>query len=368
MIDTIILTLHKTAFTITDPSLFTPNAHWALGNFRFSKHRASKQSPTKAELKKGIYKPRLMLYQKNAAGPLLRIELSLPKLFFGNNFSELQYKDFGQMVKKLIIILDKMGIQITSKALQEAPVSAIHYAKNIVLTDGSIPYHYIQKIKEANLKLYLDTNQTDYRNEGHAYKWHTNSYEVVFYDKIKDLEKAQTRKKRVLEKDNALQLTLLGPFKKRKKFEVLRMEVRLNTRKKLAQLFKKLGINTSTTFKKLFKPALSKKILLHYLEEIESRRPLLLDYHASGKDLLANLVFNNPNTPPRKILHFFGLKHALTLYDMRELRILFAKHTPRTWYNLIVEMQKIQLPSSHNPLKELKKQIALFKPLRLKNP
>ena len=54
----------------------------------------------------------------------------------------------------------------------------------------------------------LDVNQTDYRNEGHSYKWHCNSYEVVFYDKIKDLEKAKQSEKRAIEKDNAIQLHL----------------------------------------------------------------------------------------------------------------------------------------------------------------
>ena len=54
----------------------------------------------------------------------------------------------------------------------------------------------------------LDVNQTDYRNEGHSYKWHCNSYEIVFYDKIKDLEKAKHSDKRAIEKDNAIQLNL----------------------------------------------------------------------------------------------------------------------------------------------------------------
>lgn len=58
------------------------------------------------------------------------------------------------------------------------------------------------------MRMSLDVNQTDYRNEGHSYKWHCNSYEIVFYDKIKDLEKARLSDKRVVEKDNAIQLNL----------------------------------------------------------------------------------------------------------------------------------------------------------------
>ena len=79
------------------------------------------------------------------------------------------------------------------------------------------PIIIFNKIKEANIKLILDVNQTDYRNEGHSYKWHCNSYEVVFYDKIKDLEKAKQSDKRAIEKDNALQLNLFPKFAQRKK-------------------------------------------------------------------------------------------------------------------------------------------------------
>ena len=41
----------------------------------------------------------IMLMQLNSI--VLKIELSLPKLFFGNNFDELQYKDFSSVIKKL---------------------------------------------------------------------------------------------------------------------------------------------------------------------------------------------------------------------------------------------------------------------------
>ena len=119
------------------------------------------------------------------------MELSLPKLLFGNNFQELQHKDFALITQKLAATLESMGVKIDEDTLAHAPVAAIHYAKNIVLKDGSTPYHYIQKIKESNISLTLDTNKADYRNDGLSYKWHCNSYEVVFYDKIKELEKTK---------------------------------------------------------------------------------------------------------------------------------------------------------------------------------
>src|ERR1700722_11901971 len=246
MVDTIVLTLNRHMYHISNPDLFTPSARWVLTGHHKARATLSKQNPTKPELRKGIYKPRLTLSNRiNALGArdiMLKVELSLPKLLLGNNFAELQFKDFTPLAHKLVAILADMGVIITMQDLIQAPVSAIHYCKNFRLTDGTTPYHYTQKIKAANIKLSMDVNQTDYRNEGHSYRWHCNSYEVVFYDKIKDLEKATISGKRALEKDNELQFNILSKLQKRHMLEFLRMEVRLNRRAKMRQLFKKLDV------------------------------------------------------------------------------------------------------------------------------
>lgn len=72
------------------------------------------------------------------------------------------------------------------------------------------------------------------------------------------------------------------------------MEVRLNKRQKIKQLLNKLGISADLTFNKLFKPAISKKILLHYFDELESKRSSLVEYKVKNdKTLLVDLVLNN---------------------------------------------------------------------------
>ena len=217
------------------------------------------------------------------------------------------------------------------------------------------------------MKLSLDTNQTDYRNEGHCYKWHCNSYEVVFYDKIKDLEKAKKSSKRATEKDSELQLGFLKPFENRKRFEILRMEVRLNKRQKIKQLCNKLGIKTDLTFKKLFKPAISKKILLYYLDELERKRPILLDYKTSDpKALLANLIVNNPDLGPQRMLQIYGLKMALDIMNPRELRNMFSGYSKRSWYRLMADAETIKLSGITQPFGVLRRHIIYYKPLRFK--
>lgn len=376
MIDTIVLSLTPAMYQINEPDKFKPAAHWALQAHKNKKARfhyqsiTSKQNATKKELSNGIYKPHLTLaYSRNIQGvvePLLRIELSLPKLFYGNNFNELQYKNFGAIVDKLVVVLASMGIIVTPESLTNAPILAIHYSKNIPLTDGSTPYHYINKIKEANVRLSLDTNQTDYRNEGHSYKWHCNSYEVVFYDKIKDLEKARQSSKRAIEKDNELQQHLFKAFETRHKLEFLRMEVRLNKRAKIKQLFKTLNINADLTFTKLFKPAIAKKILLYYLDELERNRSPLLNCKAvDDKTFLAQLSFSNPAITPKQAMMLLGFKRALEAAPLRELKTIIGKHKPQSWYRLINDTKNIRLPNMHNPFKEIRKCIEEFKTNKL---
>jgi len=373
MIDTIILTLSSSAYRITNPDAFGFSPRTIGGTGRKTRDMTSSYNPTQKELRAGIYKPRLTLMPRitfdGSWDTLLKIELSLPKLLFGNNFDELNNKDFSALVDALACSLLGMGVLITPEALAQAPVNGIHYAKNIPLTDGSTPYHFITKIKDANIKLSLDVNQTDYRNDGHCYKWHCNAYEVVFYDKIRDLEQAKKSAKRAVEKESALQLNLLDAFQKRKKLEILRMEVRLNKRAKIAQLFEQLGIRAKLTFAGLFKTNISKKVLLHYLDELERMRTPLLDYQAKNdKALLAALIVHNPDLSTRKILQLYGLKKAMEIATPRELRSMFTKSAGRSWHRIMAEAQDVRLPLAQNSLGHfgvMRKKIALFKPLRL---
>ncbi len=370
MVDTIVLLLSPSTYQIINPNAFTPSARWVLSN-TIIPGIISKQNPTKRELCAGIYKPYLMLtHRANINGRLeimLKIEVSLPKLLFGNNFDELQYKDFATITNKLITLLHDMGVVTTAQDLAQAPVAAIHYAKNMAFTDGSTPHYYINKIKEAQVPLSLDINQTDYRNDGHSYKLHSNAYEVVFYDKIRDLEKAKRSEKRAIEKDNALQLNVLKSLRtNNKKLEVLRMEVRLNKRQKMKHLFDKLGIKAKLTFKKLFKPVIAKTILLHYLEELERKRPPLLDYiQSNDKALLIDLITHNPDLTLKQIMSLFGLKQALEIMTPRELRTMFPRSSTRSWNRLMTDASKVKLQRMQSIFGILREHVEQFKALRI---
>ena len=373
MLDTIVLTLSKGMYFINEPDRFEPSARLILDENSSLGGRGyipAKQNPTKTELKNGFYKPRLTLTNRyNQTGrreASLKIELSLPKLLFGNNFDELTLSDFEPVTQLLKARLKEMGVMVWEKFLLEAPVSAIHYSKNIPLTDGTTPHYLISKIKEANISLSLDVNQTDYRNDGHSYKWHSNSYEVAFYDKLKDLEMAGKSEKRAIENDNAIQLNLFETFKERKRLEVMRMEVRLNKRQKIGQLFRTLCIQSELTLKNLFNPTIAQRVLLHYLDEIESKRLPLFDYKStSSNSLLADLVINNPSIGIRKTIQLYGLKQAFESTTPRELRNMFSKYGQRSWYRLVAEAKTIKLPTTRSPLGIVREHLTRFEPLKL---
>ena len=364
MLDTIKLTLDKSMIAFIEKDKFqkeTQNA--SRGYFTLV------QNPTKTESKNGIYKPRLTLTNRfNTSGQrglTLSIEFSAPKLLYGNNFDEVTDNDFPAVVEKLETVLRTMGIRVFHELVLSAPVSAIHYSKNIPLTDGTTPHYLISKIKEANIPLALDVNQTDYRNDGHSYKWHSNSYEIAFYDKIKDLEAAKKSDKRAVEEDNLLQLHLFEDLRK-KRLEVFRMEVRLNSRQKMKQLFSTLSIETNLTFQSLFATYISQKLLLHYISELEKQRPKILDYQTTtSKALLADILVNNPKIKAQKTLQLFGLKLALDAMTTRELRMMLGKQSMRSWYRLIADAKTIQLGFVKNPFEIIHKNLTNPEPLKL---
>jgi len=364
MIDTVKLTLSKGMYMLKDKNPFQRDkTNVGRGYFTLV------QNPTKSELNRGIYKPRLTLTNRfNTTGrseETLGIELSLPKLIYGNNFDELQDTDFERVVFSLQRVLKTMGVFVFKELLINAPVSTVHYSKNITLTDGTTPHYLISKIKEANINLALGIDQTSYRDGGYSYKWHTNSYEVAFYDKLKDLAQAKISEKRAIETDNSIQLGLYEGMDKRKPFEVLRIEVRLNNRRMMGKLFSSLGISTDLTFEQLYSRETSRKVLQHYLLEIKAKRPKILDYRTKDyKTLLTDIVMANPRLTFAKVLQTFGTKIALDSMPNREFRALFGKKNKHNWYRLNSEIKKVNLPTKLDALDVLDAALCKFETVK----
>lgn len=376
MIDTIVLTLKTGMYTIFEPDNFSPSTRGLVdptaGYYRLGgrSNITCKQNPTPNELKRGIYKPRLTVTKRiNRAGNFeipLKIEFSVPKLLYGNNFDELTDDDFPAVIQKLKTVLKEMGVYLFEKNLINAPVSSVHYSKNIALTDYTTPYTYLSQLTKLNINKRLDTNRTDFRNEGHSFKYRANSFEIVFYDKIKDLQQAKISEKRAEEKDNALQLNLFDILTQRKPFEVLRVEIRLNKRQKISQILKKIDKQVEPTFVNIFSQDTAKKVLLHYINEIEEAYPPLLTYqYDSPKKFFERLLVANPKLKPTQALELTAFRALLEEIGVREYRQMTKRHGIYYWYSLNKKMKNLSYTNEVSVFSLLRRQITDFEPLKL---
>lgn len=375
MIDTVVLTLTQDMFRIVDHSRFVPStktlfdSSYGLGG---RGHVPHKQNPTPNELKNGIYKPRLTATERINNGRyqvMLKIEFSAPKLLFGNNFDELEEKDFEQIVSILHKKLSDMAVLVNRDALVNAPVSSIHYSKNVKLTDGLTPYSLLKEIQKCNVTQRLDFNQTDYRNEGHSIKYHAKTYEIAFYDKMKDLEQARTSESRAVENDNQLQMGLfdaLDQLRRKRPLELIRMEVRLNHRSKIRQILRRIEVLVEPTFSNLFKRDITQKVLLYYLDWLEDGYPkTLLFKPKSTKDFLAQFRIDNPRATFTQMVAAYGVHKALEELSSRELRKMVSRYQTRSFCRLMGRLNSYSYPkNAQSPFEIIKADINRFEALR----
>lgn len=369
MLDSVTLLIKSQDFKILQPNWFRPEP------FLVYQHQIIKScaNSTKQNILEGNYFPKLTLSRRmNLEGKseiMLIIEASLPKIIFGNNLEELQTKDFDTVIHTLCEKLRIMGIEISIKALKSADITSIHYSKNIVLKDGSTPFHFLQQIEKEITASQLDANKTNYRNGGHVVKWHCNSYEIVLYDKLYDLLKYQCHgKKRSIDDHNFLDFKKIEKRRtKRKKFEILRIEARLNKRVMIKNLFKKLKIKKNLTLQQMFKPTIMKKILTYYMNTILSKKPVIQDIALLTKQqLLSSLIIHNPQISPRNVLSYIGYTALLEESSNLEIQKLFKPKNKTNLQRLIKEFSKIILPTSkQSSFDVILKQIQNYKPLHI---
>ena len=176
---------------------FSPNSESFFNHslrFGSSGIVSAKNNPTKRLKDSGHYYPIMTLFKairRSGIEYFLHVQFSAPKMIFKNNFDEVQESDFGDICWLLKERMYEMGVLVDNvKNIENAEVTAIHYSKNIVLDDGKIPYQIIKELQKTNISKIFDTNKSDYRNEGQAFKYHTNSFEFIVYDKIKDLQQS----------------------------------------------------------------------------------------------------------------------------------------------------------------------------------
>lgn len=341
MIDTIAISLDASVFTIIDHKRFDPSTAGLFGPNYYPLTRGAfhcKQNPTKQDGLDGIYKPRLTATRRAVRGGhqlVLKVEFSAPKLLFGNNFQELRESDLDRIVDQLVPTLKSMGVLVRKDKLLNADVVKIDYGKNILLKDGLNVSYVLRQFAKADITQLIDTAEIKYRNNGHSYKFHTNSYEFIAYDKLKDLHKSKTSPKRSEKSDDYIQLKLLDAKKSdNKEQQILRFEARYISKRFIRSQLKRLGFDLEPTLENCFSQKISLSAIGYYLDIIDKGYSLIENDTMSIASKLEGYIAANPNTKINDILIGTAIKQLANDVGVRQLRSILSGFSNSSWYRV----------------------------------
>ena len=206
---------------------------------------------------------------------------------------------------------------------------------------------------------------------GHALHFHTNTRDIVFYDKIKDLEQAKISDKRAVEKDNAIQMALFDEFPNPKALQVLRMEIRLGNSQEIKRTLSRVEIETDLRFNLLFKKQVSQKILQYFWEQIEESSNVL-NFKTEGVfELAESHKANNPELKPQKILEYIAFLVLGRKESTKRLRSFLgyecSPNANRKWYAIkkAIKSLKYDRRGNYQALGEITQGLEIFNATKL---
>jgi hypothetical protein len=373
MIDTVIIKIPRHDVQVVDMGNY--GVRW---NLQSSTNIYDKfvRNPSAYDLAHGAYFPRLTGYKRKGKGSewesSIRIEFSVPKLLYDNNLDELEEKDFDRVFDVLKERLDRMGLIVTKKQLENAPITTVHYSKNIVLTGGYSAQYVIRELHKINLNKRFDLTRARFANDGQSLYGYTEAHSFVLYDKISDLSRP---KKRAIDREqSAPQLNLFETLKEKQ--EILRFEVRLCHKRKINSLFKQLGFAEKPTFKDVLSVEKAKKVLNHYWTTIIEEGAIgLFSFSLTAKEVLDEVLLTGPPKPKGKqAVYLVGLLQlAKEGNGLRELRSILTKNgmTDRSWYRTAEDYKELSKQLAklkpREWLEQIRKQVSDYKPYRVKD-
>ena len=328
-------------------------------------------NPTKEMLAQMPYLPRLTYIERPSRSGMgkdcsLEAEVSLPKLIFGNNFTELTESDLPIITQKLGKALHLMTAGFFfSTQLEKAEVVKIDFAKNIVFDDFTSVSEVIKILSLADISKVFDVDRTSLRNGGQIMHIHTNSEDIAIYDKVADLKRSAISPKRAIGKDDAMQLSLIDELEKRRGLAVLRFEVRLNGKKKIREELHKLGMDDPLTLESLFKADIAKKILMSRWSNIYDRIPKCDLDDSSSLQLFTNIVREDPATPQNALARLGLVKLLEDIGDARLARNLIEDTYGAHAWSRIKKFGKLPPGRQLKNLQRINDVIAEMKPIRL---
>ena len=372
MIDTITLTIKPPFFKITDGSLFAPPID-ELRKQRFGGRFFLKAvlNPPKTGYKR-VYLPFLTFTRRaNGTGveEELRVEFSAPKILFLENVQEIDEEDFGLLTQRLEEKLEGAGIWLPPDYLPHAEVSKIHFCKNIVLNNFISANYVISKLARFDVPKSLDFNQKRFDNSGRALYLYSKTHHFVIYDKVFDLNRPGNRG---VDRDKTLfQKSLFDYLQKKKEpLEILRLEVRLTQKQKLASVLNKSGVVLDMLrLKSLFKKEIAQKIIQFYWNTCfrDTKYRFLLGQSKKIDDLtndIINYLKHDGCQTKSRIIQYKIAFSLLGFYlytqekGVRSLRnFIEGNFDRRTWYRANQDFETLSMILEQNKKETFMEQI-----------
>lgn len=315
----------------------------------------------KKEKQSGEYFPKVKLLEVVRPGgiqQLLYITFSAPKLIFGNNFNELENHHLEPVCERLSQRLRDMGIFVSSKTLQNADVSQIHYSKNFLLLGQPIGevFGILRKARPPYNKSYRYERYSSYTGGGQSVYIYTKQHGLCFYDK-----KAENRKNKGIPNElyaDAWQLP--------KAIDVLRMESRCGNPANIRKTLTRVGLPVPKplTLKALFNSDISQAVLLKEFEVFRSYLPPL-KYAGSLFNIVKSIKTHNSTFTLADVVNaslLVGLTNELG--NKEDVRALLS-FSPSTWCRREELLNRlVVLPSKGNEIMdEIERQLQDFVPV-----
>lgn len=355
--DTLSFRLNQENFLITNLANFIPEFSRRSYTEISEREKNRSKNPENRYLRKfilhpikdkeeDIYVPNVEVYEKaNSILGTVNYEAvvtvhSIPKLVFGNNFEEIQVINRENVVSLLVQRLRSIGVSTTNESINQAPVSVVHFCKNIILPRNVSIRSILSDLSHTDMGKAYDTTEDVHRqrnkNNGSVVHLRCGTREWCFYDKIDDL--LQPKGKRVDKYRTAYEKELLATYDF-KNLEVFRFEYRLNkgqTIRSEINTFLKRPYGERVVVFDLFTEGLWKTILVSAWKRVLQRpeNQLALFSYDSSLDLLLHILSKSKSEnlnahSQNKALWVYGLIRVIKDHGAKAVKDELNK----TWKN-----------------------------------
>ncbi len=345
--DTVVIVLKQEDYQITRPDLFKPKYHplnpssyeeraTFLSDYKGLMKYSQNASPDSR--KKGYVYPNLTLFERVRGITYsrdLHIAISLPKLLHGHSFDNVYTEQLGEICSRLVQRLRNMGIETTEPALRKGVINTIHYAMNILFPSMEHAVMFLSRMSLVSIGGWFEKHLRDYSNNGHAVRFHSSIFQIVFYLKYSDLFEPKSRsvdRRRTLQEETiAKKLREKGQIP-----PVIRMEVRFNGIRSVAShLDTVLAVKQPRwTLQEAFDTQICTKVLKYYWQQIVGdmlNYSLMCDF--SDADVCRLVQEKYKTGDISEILDGMGMFYMLRALGLKDLREFISLRQSRpTWY------------------------------------